>query len=68
MLHIPDINFVYEFYMLHVYTNTSDNIPANIIDDFDFQVLSVNCVICVSVSSFVRGNLAGSSETSFFRT
>ena len=44
MLHIPDINFVYEFYMLHVYTNTSDNIPANIIDDFDFQVLSVNSV------------------------
>ena len=37
MLHIPDINFVYEFYMLHVYTNTSDNIPANIMTTLIFR-------------------------------
>ena len=40
------INFIYEFYMLNMYTNTSDNIPVVSNDNFDFQILSVNRLIC----------------------
>ena len=46
MLHTPKINFIYEFYMLNMYRNNYGIIYEAIIDDFDFQVLSVNLVIC----------------------
>ena len=46
MLHTPKINFIYEFYMLNMYRNNYGIISEAIIDDFDFQVLSVNRVIC----------------------
>ena len=46
MLHTPKINFIYEFYMLNMYRNNCGNIPEADIDDFDFQFLSVNRVIC----------------------
>ena len=46
MLPIPNLNFMYEFYMPNMYRNISDNISVVSIDDFDFQFLSVNRLIC----------------------